>query len=217
MTPEEWKEIVAWTKAALSEALGSGGVVEGTTPDDEELLKIMECLDELHAYAKARGMEQTPVSLLADDLTNAWRAGLAPDGHVAKPYDEYEVLLAELIDTAATDPISFAALQLHGANLIYDGTWPVPALRRFIVAFLRHEVQAPGKLGRPPKILAGNILIAAVIQDVVDTFGLTPMRNEATSKAQSACDAVAEAMRSMRLRPTSYDRIRKLWLARTWR
>jgi hypothetical protein len=217
MTPEEWKDVVAWTRAGLDEALRSGGVAEGTTPEDEKLLEIMDRLDELHADTKPQGMEQTPPSLLADDLTNAWHGGLAPDDHVAKPLDGYEALLAELIDTAGTDPIRFEALRLHGANLIDDGTWPVPALRGFIVAVLRDAVRAPVKPGRSPEIRARNILIAAVIQDVVDEYGLTPMRNEGPSAGQSACDAVAEAMRSMRLRPNSYDRIRKLWLARDWR
>jgi hypothetical protein len=220
VTDEEWKHIVNWTKRELRMVLDSYAVVEGTTPEEEEFLHLMARLRELHELARADspGSAQTGTDLVREELTRAFWAGMAPDGHVPAPPSDYEALVEELIDRAKTDPVSFDALRHHVANLLSDGIWPVTPLRRFLDAILRDNIKPPVKRGRSKQVRACSRLIAAVTQGVVDEFGLTPMRNEKpTDEPRSACDAVAQAMVALRDQPSSYDRIRKIWVERDWK
>lgn len=217
-TPSEWKVILTWTKDKLGEALRSSGVSDGTTPEEQRLIETLERLATLHADAVAcdAWRAKTGAPVIIDELTAAWRAGMEPDGRAPSPEMPYDALLAALIDDAQSNPVSFDALRHHGSNLLLDSTWPVPTLRRFLASVLRGELDAPVRPGRRPGIVARSVLIAAVTQDVVDRFDLPPMRNDATDAAQSACDAVAQAMRALRFSPASYDRIKQIWLARDW-
>jgi hypothetical protein len=54
-TPAEWKAIVSWTKEALGDALRSSAVVDGTLPEEDELLEVLERLDEFHQNAAPNG------------------------------------------------------------------------------------------------------------------------------------------------------------------
>lgn len=122
------------------------------------------------------------------------------------------IYLRSLIEDASRDPAAFEALGLLAARVIDAGD-PMPdELRQFAVGVLRGHIQPPVSRGAPPVPPARNVLIHALLMDIVDQFGVTPMRNKGATIGDSACDIVAEAMpREARL-PKSYSQIEAIWL-----
>jgi hypothetical protein len=99
--------------------------------------------------------------------------------------------------------------------MIEQGSVPHPVVAKWLAAYLRGEVTAPKERGRPRASThdtARDDAIRQAVQSLID-HGATATRNE-TSPPQSACDAVAEAMRLLNLKPASFGAIQNIWANR---
>lgn len=149
-------------------------------------LKVLAHLDKLEELA-------APASLLYQD-------------------SPYRAHLRLLIKATLRDPAAFDALGLLAARCMDANEPMADELRRFAADVLRGRILPPTRRGAPPVHPARNAMIHGLLLDLVDRFGVTPMRNKGAPSGDSACDIVAEAMpREARL-PKSYSQIEAIWL-----
>jgi hypothetical protein len=217
MTPEKWAEIVNWAMVELKIVLNTKGVTDGVSPDELDLLAKLKRLKKLHQQAsKIENSDkdsQPPESLTPYRLTKVYHAGMAPDDQLQGSTNRYQALLDEYLAKTDKDRVCFDAVSYHGAYLLQEGILPPWDLRVFLADVLHGHKKPPRRSGRPRNVASRNRIIAAAVWDVASKFGLRPTRNEATTTAQSACDAIADAMRALNKSPRGHVAIKKIWMA----
>lgn len=83
----------------------------------------------------------------------------------------------------------------------------------WLVDYLRGYVELPRQTGRI-KNRGREYVIAEQVYIIAKKFGFPVSRNVATENENSACDAVARALRELKLRPSSYERVRDIYFYR---
>ena len=118
---------------------------------------------------------------------------------------------AALLERSKVDSFYFDALKLSIAAVLDEpeGDLP-PAVRTWLASFLRGEVSPPKRsVGRKSE---GRVhyQIWQAIQMLVEQ-GMNATRNDATHHAESACDAVAKALKELGLEPTTFAGVKRVW------
>lgn len=120
---------------------------------------------------------------------------------------------AYLVGWASLDPEGWDALRLGVASALERGDTIPPEARRWLVHYLRGETERPKASAGRHGARGLHIAIVFVVIRLVDC-GMNATRNDA-SPAVSACDAVADALEQLRLSPTTFEAVKKIWLARS--
>ncbi|WBQ13837.1 hypothetical protein L2D00_03925 [Hyphomonadaceae bacterium BL14] len=116
--------------------------------------------------------------------------------------------LLELSDRSEADHL--AVLKVLAENTEMDAPLP-EIIRRWIADYLRGSHPRPTKRQGRPSDTGLRVAIWDAVQELVERLGMTATRNEA-SEETSACDAVAQALSNLELKPTSFDRVKKIWV-----
>lgn len=175
-----------------------------TNPADLEPLTYREAVD----VAKRIFEDWLNLGLNLQAMDDVAMQQVAPQMLQNKP----DLLLA----LAAKHHFGFDALRFGVADAVVnqsDQNLP-PAVRTWLVSFLRGEVERPnagaGRRG------GGNDLwhlnIAITVFHLVKAHGMTATRNDA-SEQTSACDAVADALAELDLEPTTFHSVKRIWLS----
>jgi hypothetical protein len=120
---------------------------------------------------------------------------------------------AELWAWASESPDGFDALRMGIASKLAHPTGePLSSMERdWLVKYLRGKAIRPnGRAGALPKD-GINIVVWATIKHLVNE-GMVATRNDASRPAESACDAVAEALKELGMTPMSFERVKRIWL-----
>jgi hypothetical protein len=100
----------------------------------------------------------------------------------------------------------------HALASMIEAGEPMPEDLRMIAAeFLRGTAPRPRrKTGRKEISYLHSRIVWTII--LLKAEGMSVTRNDA-SEPESACDAVAAALKDLRLRPTTYAAVKRIWLA----
>jgi hypothetical protein len=112
------------------------------------------------------------------------------------------------------NPLHYDTLRHAFAQRIEDGE-PIPSeFRQLASAIMSGERSKPKRTSGAKEVhfLHSRIVWAV---DLLIQSGLTATRND-TSKHVSACDAVAEALRQLGLKPLSFNGVKRIWLDGRW-
>lgn len=90
---------------------------------------------------------------------------------------------------------------------------PIPEeFRELAAGFLRGAPPRNNrKTGRKDATFLHSRIVWAIIH--LKTEGMKATRNDASELRESACDAVAAALKELKLRPASYLSVKRIWLA----
>lgn len=119
---------------------------------------------------------------------------------------------AYLVGWASLDPEGWDALRLGVASALERGDTIPPEARRWLVHYLRGEIERPKASAGRHDARGLHIAIVFAVSRLVDC-GMNATRND-VSPPLSACDAVADALTQLKLSPTTFDAVKKIWLAR---
>lgn len=116
------------------------------------------------------------------------------------------------IREAETDRFAFNLLRYVSAKYIESGGAPPPPIRFWLSDFLNGlRVEPPRKRGRPTGEVH-HFVVRQAVRLLVDA-GLQATRNdERRGNNDTACDAVAKAMSNLKLTPSSYSKVKRIWL-----
>lgn len=120
---------------------------------------------------------------------------------------------AELWAWASESPDGFDALRMGIASKLEHPTGePLSFVERdWLVKYLRGKAVRPnGRAGALPKD-GINIVVWATVKHLVGK-GMAATRNDESRSAESACDAVAEALKELGMKPTTFARVKRIWL-----
>ena len=117
----------------------------------------------------------------------------------------------DLFEDAASD---FIALQKVKFGLAQKLRWNECLTRSeeaWIAKYLAGEIEElkPGK--RRTGSRADELAIVMAVYHAAEAGGIKPTRNEATQPEESACDAVATAMKQLNRKPQSFRHIKAIW------
>lgn len=116
-----------------------------------------------------------------------------------------------VVELSKTDPKYFEGLRLSvGALVIENKPLPDP-YRKWLYAFLYDAVVPPKQPAGRRKTPLNEEMVIDLVSDLVE-LGMQATRNDATTHNDTACDAVAAALRKSGKQPQSYDRVKKIWL-----
>jgi hypothetical protein len=116
----------------------------------------------------------------------------------------------ELVGKADSDPDYFDALRFGAAQQLSLGIDFPLIIRHWIVEYLQGKRVRPKSASGRGSSIGWHINIALTV-DLLVRAGMTATRNDA-SDTTSACDAVARALAELGLPPSSYARVKKIWL-----
>ena len=118
----------------------------------------------------------------------------------------------ELIEKAKNDPDYFDALRFGIAVRLKIGKELPQIILDWLIEYLRGKRKRPRKAAGRGISLGLHVIIAGVVQTLVDR-GMNATRNDASSATSaSACDAVAEALSDLKMTPTSFEGVKAVWL-----
>jgi hypothetical protein len=118
---------------------------------------------------------------------------------------------ATLLASAEVDAGSFDRLRLGIAHLLEQGEELPPEALTWLVRHLRGEVTRPkAGSGAKTQVFLHTQICTAVLT-LVHEYGMKATRND-SSEATSACDAVADALAELGLKPTTFHGVKRIWL-----
>lgn len=119
-----------------------------------------------------------------------------------------------LLASARTDPLAFdAALYLVADCVRYGFEIPKP-IRGWAFYAITGQIERPRQKGKyPAALIERDAAIVGLVKDVIRLVGLHAT-GSGDSGGESACAAVAEGLRLLRLQPDSYTAIKRIWLSR---
>jgi len=122
--------------------------------------------------------------------------------------DEYD----QAVEGAAVNYLCFTALCRGIATALETNTPLPPKIAEWHLRYLRGEVHPPKRGRGQPAKDARSLKIFHAVQYLVQQ-GMKPTRNDESKHdiRQSACDAVAEALKRMRTTPSSYKRVQEIY------
>jgi len=215
MNKIERERAVAWTRAELDEIFAFLTWVDANfSPSEIDVLAMVEQLDDL-AFSDASWLadaESLGALSEEEELRRAWYAGLAPDGHVASGRGSYVRHLTHMVQLARKDADCFDALRRHAADFAERGDAMPFELRSFVACVLRDDLVRPSRRGSPKSPFYRDILLYALLKDIIARFGVKATRGKGSLDATSACDILAEAMPRRARLPKSYGAIERIFL-----
>lgn len=118
----------------------------------------------------------------------------------------------ELIEKAKNDPDYFDAIRFGIAlHLRIEKELPQIILD-WLIEHLQGKTKRPRKAAGRGISLGLHVIIAGVVQTLVDR-GMNATRNDASSATSaSACDVVAEALSDLKMTPNSFEGVKAVWL-----
>ena len=119
---------------------------------------------------------------------------------------------AFLVGWASLDCEGWDALRLGVASAIDRGDEIPPEALQWLARHLRGENERPKASAGRHDARGLHIAIVFSVNYLVEC-GMRATRNDA-SPAVSACDAVADALAQLKLSPTTFEAVKKIWLAR---
>lgn len=119
-----------------------------------------------------------------------------------------------LLASARTDPLAFdAALFMVAECVRHDLKVPKP-LREWAFYAMTGRIERPKMNGKyPPALNWRNKVIVGLVEDVMQICKIHATSSDEEG-GESACKAVAEGLRLLRLQPDSYSAIRRIWRSR---
>lgn len=125
-----------------------------------------------------------------------------------------EVAALRLLAWTRTDPLAYdAALYLVADCVRFDFEIPKP-LREWAFYAITGQIDRPKQKGKyPAALIWRDEAIVELVRDVMSLVGLHAT-GAGDLGGQSACAAVAEGLRLLRLQPDSYTAIKRIWLSR---
>ena len=118
---------------------------------------------------------------------------------------------ARLLALAEVHEGSFDVLRLGIAHSLEQGEELPPEALTWLVRHLRGEVTRPNaRSGAKTQVFLHTQIYVAVLT-LVKEYGMKATRNDA-SEATSACDAVADALAELGLKPTTFHGVKRIWL-----
>lgn len=210
----DWAVVVAWAQQELEAGFDVFEVV-GFSEHEAAVLEWAEKLEILEKMRPAR-MRRQALSRQAFDMVEiekAWNVGLSLE-ELPSESGPYKQMLLVLSRQARRDQVAHDALGSHAAALIADGRPLAPELRRFVIDVLLTNCKRPVRSrGYRPETAYRDRLICWVISTLCEQFELKPTRNDQAKRGNfSACDAVAEAMRALKRRPSTFFRVKEIWM-----
>ena len=90
---------------------------------------------------------------------------------------------------------------------------PLPEnVRAWAASFLRGEIEAPVRKSGTNRTVSGKKrAIVQIVSDLVEYGGLDASRGEDAKIKESACDAVAAAMRDLRMQGRTWETVNEYW------
>lgn len=123
---------------------------------------------------------------------------------------------AKLFKLTLRDPYNFEGVRLALGHVLEAGEELSEEAHRWLVQYLKGEItQPPRKQGKTPSVWL-HFLIQLAVENLVYEYKFEATRNDETS-AISACDVVAEAMRSLKQKPATFSSIKRIWIKRDMR
>lgn len=119
---------------------------------------------------------------------------------------------AYLVGWASLDRRGWDAMRLGVASALERGDTIPSEARRWLVHYLRGESERPKASAGRHSARGLQVAIVCVVVHLVNC-GMNATRND-TSPPASACDAVADALAQLGLSPTTFNAVKKIWLAR---
>ena len=118
---------------------------------------------------------------------------------------------ARLLALAEVHEGSFDVLRLGIAHSLEQGEELPPEALTWLVRHLRGEVTRPNARSgaKTQAFLQAQIWVAVLT--LVEVYRMKATRNDA-SEATSACDAVADALAELGLKPTTFHGVKRIWL-----
>jgi hypothetical protein len=120
----------------------------------------------------------------------------------------------KLIAGAESDALAFDAALWLVADAIRYGSELPKCLREWAFYALTGRIKRPKMKGKyPPALAWRDATIVSLCRDLCRNYGLKATSSHEDG-GESACAALAEALRLMRLQLDSYASIRRIWLRR---
>lgn len=119
-----------------------------------------------------------------------------------------------LLASARTDPLAFDAALYLAADCLRIGSAVPKPLREWAFYAITGRIARPKQKGKyPAALIWRDEAIVSLVRDVIQVVGLKATA-AGDSGGESACAAVAEGLRLIRLQPDSYTAIKRIWLNR---
>ena len=127
---------------------------------------------------------------------------------------------ALVVKEAERDPKAFEFLELHSSRTLKSNEAFNPEVKEWLCSYLEGEIKKPKRsIGAPRKKSGRNFFIFSLISIIRQKFKLPISRNEESSKKESACDAVSQAIIEVNnvvkdgalISPTSFNELRQLY------
>jgi len=121
---------------------------------------------------------------------------------------------ATLLKDARLKADAFDALRFGIAAKI-ERDEPLPdAEKAWAVGLFRGEIEAPFRATGAPTASGKHRAIIEIIADLQGYGSLKASRNNAAKIKESACDAVAVALRELKMEPKTFEGVRDVWKKR---
>lgn len=118
-----------------------------------------------------------------------------------------------LVKASERNADAFNALRLGIAYYMSEGKKIPREAELWLAAYLYGSRESPPKKKTKDRLLWWHLLIYITVDELVCGGGLRPTRNDQkTGQNHSACDAVAEALKSLQLTPRSYSGVKSIWI-----
>jgi hypothetical protein len=118
---------------------------------------------------------------------------------------------ARLLALAEVHEGSFDVLRFGIAHLLEQGEELPPEALSWLVRHLRGEVTRPKARSGAKNQAFLHTQIWMTVLELVKVHRMKATRND-TSEATSACDAVADALAELGLKPTTFHGVKRIWL-----
>lgn len=128
--------------------------------------------------------------------------------------NDQEEAVVRVLMAADSDPLAYdVALWMAAERIRYNLPFP-ELLREWAFFAMTGQIERPKLRGKHLATLQWrNEMIVELVREVSCDFGLRPTA-AGDDGGESACAAVAEALRLMRLQPHSYSAVRRIWQER---
>ncbi|KPA20239.1 hypothetical protein shim_35670 [Shimia sp. SK013] len=168
--------------------------------------RVSEC-DEISRQALILSWASSAEAL---SLSDGW---IGKRGFVAVKASKDSMNIPELVEAASWNPLAFQAAGLLSARLLERGDQLPSELVSLAIEILNGKQPPPTprneRKGNHAQTWWRKYYVWKAVAELVD-LGFKSTRNVA-SEHVSACDAVAEAMSKLNVRPSSYGRVYDFW------
>jgi len=119
-----------------------------------------------------------------------------------------------LLEAAQSDPFAFDIARQWASDCLRAGHEMPESLKHWAAQLLSGEISRPRAKGKNPvALMRRNAAIRELVRVTSALVGIPPTSADEESGA-SACHAVAEALRLLRLQPDSYASVKRIWTSR---